>query len=123
VKPVRPDVRRGYPESAETSLFVFELALAPGRGIREDQWRNTLPLARSIMKARCWKFCDKTAKSQGGARISEVRDETVRSAEGDRDGPPSILARSNECDRKCGRSGMLPLARQPGRKFTLAVSP
>ena len=35
VEPVRPDVRRGDPETARSKPFVFSLALAPGRGLCE----------------------------------------------------------------------------------------
>jgi transposase-like protein len=43
-KPFRSDVRRGDQETARSSLLVFELALAPGRGVREDQWGDALPV-------------------------------------------------------------------------------
>jgi hypothetical protein len=45
VEPVRADVCRGDQETTGSSRLVFELALAPGRGFREDQWRDALPLA------------------------------------------------------------------------------
>ena len=38
VEPVRSAVFRPDPKASGLSSFVLELALAPGRGIRKDQW-------------------------------------------------------------------------------------
>ena len=32
---------------AQLDAIIFELAVAPGRGLRRDQWRDALPLAGS----------------------------------------------------------------------------
>ncbi len=45
VEPVWSDVRRGDPEAARSSSVVLGLALARERGLRQDQWRDTLSLA------------------------------------------------------------------------------
>jgi len=46
VEPVWPDVRCGDPQAAGLPSIILEQALAPGRGVRESQWRDTLSLAR-----------------------------------------------------------------------------
>jgi hypothetical protein len=45
VEPVRSDVRRGDPQAAGSKPIILELALAPGRGVCPDQWRDALSLA------------------------------------------------------------------------------
>ena len=74
MKLVRPDVRRGDPETARSKPFVFSLALAFGRGVRAYQWQSILSVAR---------------------------DEAVWTAKGDRYGPASVIPGSDECDRQC----------------------
>src|SRR5665648_212373 len=45
VESLRSDARQRDQEAAPSSSVVFAMALAPGRGIREDQWRDALSLA------------------------------------------------------------------------------
>ena len=45
VEPVRSDVCGRDQEATPSSSVVFAMALAPGRGVRQDQWRDALSLA------------------------------------------------------------------------------
>src|SRR5665811_1602034 len=40
VEPLRSDVRQRDQEATPSSSVVFAMALAPGRGVRQDQWRD-----------------------------------------------------------------------------------
>jgi putative transposase len=40
----RPAVRRGDPQAACSEPVVFPLELAPGQGVRPDQWQDALSL-------------------------------------------------------------------------------
>ena len=51
-EPVRPDVCDRDPEMAFSATVIFELALAPGRGVRTDQRRDALPLAGGRSRGR-----------------------------------------------------------------------
>src|SRR5665811_111468 len=39
------DVRQRDQKTSYSDSIIFALALAPGRGLRQDQWRDTLSLA------------------------------------------------------------------------------
>ncbi len=45
VEPLRSDVRRGGPQATRSEPGVFPLALASGRGVCPDQWRDALSMA------------------------------------------------------------------------------
>ncbi len=49
MEPVWSDVRRGDPEATRSSFIVFPMAMAPRRGLREDQRRDALSLARGYL--------------------------------------------------------------------------
>lgn len=62
------------------------MAMAPGRGLREDQLKATLPLARGRSRRRSpGTLRDQTPGSQGGITIPEESHETVWQPRGDRD--------------------------------------
>ena len=85
-------------------MIIFELALAPGRGVRANQRNDALPVACYRPRRRgTGSFCHETAGSQGRASVSEARNEAVRSAKGGRDRPASVLPGGDERDRECGR--------------------
>jgi len=66
-------------------------------------------------------FRDETPGSQGCTDVFEAHDEALRSAGFDRHGQASVIPRSDECDRQCGRPDLRSLPQQPGGKFTPAV--
>src|SRR5665811_759781 len=45
VESLRSDVRQRDQKTSYSDSIIFALALAPGRGLRQDQWRDTLSLA------------------------------------------------------------------------------
>ena len=102
--------------------IVFTLALALGRGVRQDQWRDALPLACGRSRRRGPRsFCHKTPGSHGCVEVFEACDETLWPAQGNRDGPASILRRRAKVHWDCGASGVRSLAQQPGRKFSPTI--
>ena len=102
VEPVRSDVRRGDPETARSKPFVFSLALAPGRGLREDQWRNSLSVAGCRSRRRsAGILCHQTSPPQGCTGFSEESDEAVWSAKGHRHRSSSIIS---GCDGSLGNA-------------------
>ena len=52
VEPVRSDVCGRDQEATPSSSVVFAMALAPGRGVRQDQWRDPLSLACGRSRGR-----------------------------------------------------------------------
>ncbi len=91
--------------------IVFALALALGRGLRQDQWRDTLSLACSRSRRRgAGGLCDEAPRSQGGTEVSQEDDETLWPARFDRDRQASLLRRGYESHRQCCRSGVRPVA-------------
>jgi len=52
VESLRSDVRQRDQEGTPSSSVVFALALAPGRCLRQDQWRDALPLASGRSRRR-----------------------------------------------------------------------
>src|SRR5665809_1632 len=66
VEPVRSAVCSGDPEASDSPSFALELALAPGRSVRADQWGDALfcgvPL---IMKAKCSRFSQRNGGIAG----------------------------------------------------------
>jgi hypothetical protein len=122
VEPVRSDVGRGDPQAARSPLIILELAVAPGRGIRENQWRDTLSLAcRGSQRRGARGLRHQAPGSQGCAEVSETGAEAIWSAKDRRDGPASVVWGCDEGHRHRGASGMWALAQQPGRKLTSAV--
>ena len=94
-----------------SKAFIFAVALASGRGVREDERRDTLFLARRGSRGRSARgICHETSGSQGCASVAEARDETLRLTKGDRDRPTSIITDSDEYHRECSRSGVRSLA-------------
>jgi len=123
VEPVRPDVRRGDPETARSKPFVFSLALAPGRGLREDQWRNALPLAGCRSRRRsAGILCHQTSRPQGCLGFSEESVEALRFTKGDRHRPSSIISGCDGSIVKCKVPGNRSMAKQPRGKFSPAFS-
>ena len=90
-------------KAAHSSSVVFAMALASGRGVRADQRRDALPVARRGSRRRGARgFRHETPGSQGCAEVSEANDETLRPTAVDRDGPTSVLRCGDEGDWKFG---------------------
>ena len=97
------------------------MALAPGRGVREDQRRDPLPLAGGRSRRRGARSLRHQAPgSQGSPQVSEADDETLRPASDNRDRPPSLLPSCNEDHWKCGIPGVPTLTQQSGGELTPA---
>ncbi len=121
--PVWSDVRSRDPEEARSKSVVLALAMAPGRGVREDQRRDVLSVASGRSRRRgSGSFCNETPKSQGRASISEEGHETIRPTEDHSDRSPGFISVSHEIDWQCFISGVPTLAQQSRRKFTSTVS-
>lgn len=62
-------------------MRLLQLAVAPGRGFREDQWRGTLPLARGRSRKRgAGILCLQAQGSQSSFEILQEIDEALRPA-------------------------------------------
>ena len=108
VEPVRSDVCGRDQEATPSSSVVFAMALAPGRGIRQDQWRDALSLACGRSRRRgAWGFRDEAPGSQGCAEIPEACDEALRPTVINCNRPASVIPIGNEignaADQECGR--------------------
>ena len=80
---------------------VHPLAMASRRGLREDQRRDALPLARGRSRGRGAGILRHQGPGQGrGAEIHQEGDEAPRPTAGDRHRRPALLRRRDEGDRQ-----------------------
>ena len=97
--------------------------MASGRGLREDQWRNALPLAGCRSRRRsAGILCHQTSRPQGCTGFSEENGEAVCSTKGHRHRLTSIIS---GCDGSIGKRkapGDRSMAKQPRGKFSPAFS-
>ena len=85
-------------KAARSSFIVSPMALAPRRGLREDQRGDALSLAGGGSRRRgAGGFRDEAAGSQGRAEVPEAHDEALRPTAIDRNRPASLL--------RCGTEG------------------
>ena len=123
MEPVQPNVRSRDTETSGSSPRIFKPALAPRRGLREDQWRNSLSVAGCRSRRRsAGILCHQTSRPQGCTGFSEESDEAVWSAKGHRHRSSSIIS---GCDGSIGKRkapGDRLMAKQPRGKFSPAFS-
>jgi hypothetical protein len=86
VESLRSDVRQRDQETTPSSSVIFAMALALGRGVCQDQWRDALSLASGGSRRRSARgFRDEAPGSQGCTEVSQEDDETLWPARFDRD--------------------------------------
>src|SRR5665811_2224996 len=122
VEPVRSDVCGRDQGATPSSSVVFAMALAPGRGVRQDQWSDALSVACGRSRRRGARgLRDKAAGSKGCAEISEAHDEALRPTAINCNRPATVAPSCDESNRQCCRSGVRSVAQQSGREFPPAV--
>ena len=113
VEPVRSDVRGRDQEAAGSSSVVFAMAMAPGRGIRADQRRDALSVARRRSRRRgARSLRHKAPGSQGCSEVPEACNEALRPARSNRDGPAPFVRCRDERDWGRGSSALRSVAQQ-----------
>ena len=123
VEPLRSDVRRRDPSKARAADAVLHaLAMASRRGLRENQWRDALPLARRGPGRRgAGILCQQDQGQGGGADVHEEDHEAARSREGHHDRRAAFLQGRHEGHRQRLETGDRTLGQQQGGELTPAL--
>ena len=124
MKQIWPVICRGDPKKTGSAPSrSFELAMALGRSVRKNQWRNPLSLAgcgsrrRSVGKLRY-----EAPRSKSSIEIPQKNNETIWSATCHRDRSTAVLRCRDEGYWQCRSPGNRSLEKQSRREFPLAVS-
>ena len=92
--------------------------MASGRGRREDQWRNALPLTgRRSRRRNPGILCHQASRSPGGVGIFKKSNETIRPAEGHRNGSTEVISGGNDGHWQSSRPG----SRSMGKTIALRI--
>jgi hypothetical protein len=110
-------------KNASTTAGLFQLTVASGRGLREDQWRDALLVAgRRSRRRGAGILCSEATRLQSHIEIPQKINETLWKSKCHRDGQTAFLRWRNESNRQCQKTRNGPVAEQPGGEFTPAIS-